>query len=56
MAEGFTSVDEIAYTPIEELMQIEGFDEGVAGELQDRALVYTEAERERLTRGGWSWA
>ncbi len=48
VAEGFTSVDEIAYTPIEELMQIEGFDEGVAGELQDRALVYTEAERERL--------
>jgi N utilization substance protein A len=42
VAEGFTSVEEIAYTEIEELAQIEGFDEDVAGELQNRALTYLE--------------
>jgi N utilization substance protein A len=40
VAEGFSSVEEIAGTEIEELAQIEGFDEDVAAELQDRALVY----------------
>lgn len=42
VAEGFTSVEEIAYTDIEELAQIEGFDEDVAAELRDRALTYLE--------------
>jgi N utilization substance protein A len=42
VAEGFTSVEEIAYTEIEELAQIEGFDEDVAAELRDRALTYLE--------------
>ena len=42
VAEGFTSVEEIAYTEIEELAQIEGFDEDVAAELQNRALSYLE--------------
>jgi N utilization substance protein A len=42
VAEGFTSVEEIAYTEIEELAQIEGFDEDVAVELRDRALSYLE--------------
>jgi N utilization substance protein A len=42
VAEGFTSVEEIAYTEIEELAQIEGFDEDVAAELRDRALSYLE--------------
>src|SRR6202007_2956987 len=40
VAEGFTSVEEIAYTEIEELAQIEGFDEDVAGEMQNPALTY----------------
>ena len=48
VAEGFSSVDEIAYTGLEDLTQIEGFVEDIAEELQNRALVYTEAERERL--------
>ena len=49
VAEGFSSVDEIAFTGLEELTQIEGFVEDIAEELQNRALVYTEAERERLS-------
>jgi N utilization substance protein A len=42
VAEGFTSVEEIAFTEIDELAQIEGFDEDVAAELRDRALAYLE--------------
>src|ERR1700760_1836562 len=56
VAEGFTSVEEIAYTEIEELAQIEGFDEDVAAELRDRALSYLEQRdaalhEQRLTLG-----
>jgi N utilization substance protein A len=42
VAEGFATVEEIAYTEIDELAQIEGFDEDVAAELRDRALTYLE--------------
>ncbi len=35
--EGFTSVDEVAYVPIEELMGIEEFDEDLVNELRNRA-------------------
>ena len=49
VAEGFSSVEEIAYTGLEELTQIEGFVDEIAEELQNRALVFTEAERERLS-------
>ena len=35
--EGFTSIEEIAYVPAEELTQIEEFDEGIAEELRNRA-------------------
>ncbi len=35
--EGFTSVEEVAYVPLEELASIEGFDEDVAEELRARA-------------------
>jgi len=49
VAEGFTSVEEIAYTGLDELTQIEGFVEEIAEELQNRALVHSEAERERLS-------
>ena len=49
VTEGFTSVDQVAYVPIEDLAEIEGFDEEVAGELQARARSFLEAENERLT-------
>ncbi len=37
VAEGFTTVEEIAETPIDELNQIEGFEEEISTELQERA-------------------
>jgi N utilization substance protein A len=42
VAEGFTTVEEIAYVETEELAEIEGFDEDVADELKQRALAYLE--------------
>ena len=35
--EGFTSLDEVAYVPIEEMLAIEEFDEDIVNELRDRA-------------------
>ena len=35
--EGFASVEEVAYVPLEEMMSIEGFDEEIAEELRSRA-------------------
>ena len=35
--EGFTSLEEVAYVPLDEMMNIEGFDEEVATELRNRA-------------------
>jgi N utilization substance protein A len=41
--EGFTSVEEVAYVPLEEIASIEGFDEDVAQELRNRANEWLEA-------------
>jgi transcription termination/antitermination protein NusA len=49
VAEGFRQVEEIGYTPLEELAEIEGFDETVAGELQQRALRWLEERDRKLT-------
>ena len=35
--EGFTSLEEIAYVPLDEISEIEGFDEDIANELRNRA-------------------
>jgi N utilization substance protein A len=48
VTEGFTSIEEVAYVPTEDLAGIEGFDEDVATELKNRALAWIEAEAERL--------
>lgn len=42
IAEGFSTIDEIAYVDLKELADIEGFDEGVATELQNRAKEFVE--------------
>ncbi|AJQ97277.1 transcription termination factor NusA [Gynuella sunshinyii] len=37
VSEGFTSLEEIAYVPLEEMLDIEGFDEDIVAELRQRA-------------------
>ncbi|WP_020180838.1 transcription termination factor NusA [Methylopila sp. M107] len=52
-AEGFTSVEELAYVEIAELAQIEGFDEDMAAEIQNRAVDHMariEAEHDMKRR------
>jgi N utilization substance protein A len=43
--EGFSSLDEVAYVPINEMLEIEAFDEDTVNELRDRArnVLLTEA-------------
>ena len=48
--EGFTKIEEIAYVPLEELSSIEGFDEGLATELQNRAKTYLEEKNTHLEK------
>ena len=42
VTEGFTSVEELAFTPADELADIEGFDENVAAELISRADLFLQ--------------
>ncbi len=44
VAEGFRTLDEVAYVDEGELLSIEGVDEGTAAELQARARDYIEAQ------------
>jgi N utilization substance protein A len=44
VSEGFTNLEEVAYVELDELLVIEGVDEGTAEELQARARDYLEAE------------
>ncbi|UUV06160.1 transcription termination factor NusA [Ruegeria sp. YS9] len=44
VSEGFTNLEEVAYVEIEELLVIDGVDEGTAQELQTRAREYLEAQ------------
>ena len=49
VTEGFVKVEDIALVPVEELAAIEGFDEGVAGELKARAETWLESQNQKLT-------
>ncbi|WP_300295386.1 transcription termination factor NusA [Ferrovibrio sp.] len=56
VTEGFTKVEELAYLPVEELAEIEGFDGDIANELHERALEYidkrnSEFEEKRKAQG-----
>lgn len=44
VAEGFTSVEEVAFVPTEDISSIEGFDEDLAAELQNRAKAFVEKQ------------
>ncbi|WP_424941356.1 transcription termination factor NusA [Aliiroseovarius sp. S253] len=44
VSEGFTNLEEVAYVEVDELLVIDGVDEGTANELQTRAREYLEAQ------------
>ena len=44
VSEGFTNLEEVGYVEIDELLVIDGVDEGTASELQTRAREYLEAQ------------
>ena len=52
--EGFTGLEEVAYVPIQELLEIESFDEDTVNELRSRArnalLTEAIAQEERVQR------
>ncbi len=48
VVEGFTTVEEIVETPIEELNEIEGFEEEVSIELQNRAINFLEVKAQEF--------
>jgi N utilization substance protein A len=43
-SEGFSSIEEVAYVPLDEIAGIEGFDEDTAQEIQNRALDYIDRQ------------
>jgi len=47
VTEGFSSVEEVAFVPLDDLTGIEGFDETIAEELQGRARVFLSEQDER---------
>jgi transcription termination/antitermination protein NusA len=51
VAEGFSSIEEVAFVPIEDLLGIEGFDEDLATELRNRAHLHlAEMEEQNVAR------
>ncbi|MEK9723390.1 MAG: transcription termination factor NusA [Rhodospirillaceae bacterium] len=50
VTEGFSSVEEVAFVPIDDLLIIEGFDEDVAEELRVRARSFLQTRDEELNR------
>lgn len=47
-SEGFATVEEVAYVPLEEITYIEGFDDDTADEIQNRARDHLDRENEAL--------
>ena len=47
VSEGFTSLEEVAYVELDELLVIDGVDEDTANELQARARDYLNAQNEK---------
>ncbi|MBM3549487.1 MAG: transcription termination/antitermination protein NusA [Alphaproteobacteria bacterium] len=50
VTEGFTSVEDVAFVPLDDLLSIEGFDRDVASELRERARAYIAERNEKLTQ------
>ena len=54
ISEGFTSLEEVAYVPMQEMLEVESFDEDMVNELRTRAkdaLLTMEIAREELAEG-----
>ncbi|CAK0770313.1 transcription termination/antitermination protein NusA [uncultured Gammaproteobacteria bacterium] len=49
VTEGFSTVEEIAFSETEDLSRIEGFDEDVADELKQRGLTWLETRDQQLS-------
>jgi transcription termination/antitermination protein NusA len=49
VTEGFTSIEEVAFVPLEDMIEIEGFDEELANELRNRARDYLENQEQVTT-------
>jgi N utilization substance protein A len=47
VTEGFSTIEEVAYVPLEDLTGIEGFDESLAAELSARARAFLEEQEKR---------
>jgi len=47
-SEGFATIEDVAYVDLNELAQIEAFDEETAQELQSRAVEYIEARNKEM--------
>jgi N utilization substance protein A len=47
-SEGFATIEDVAYVPLNELGSVEGFDEETAQELQSRALEFIEARNKEM--------
>ncbi|WP_342278762.1 transcription termination factor NusA [Candidatus Tisiphia endosymbiont of Myopa tessellatipennis] len=47
-AQGFTSLEQLASSKIETLMNIEGFEEELATEIRERAINYVNAKNEKI--------
>lgn len=50
IAEGFSKVDEVALVELSELAEIEGFDEDLARELQNRAISFVTKRNEEFAK------
>lgn len=54
--EGFTSIEDVAYVDLQEIASVQGFDEDIATEIQNRAKAALEAEQaqesEKISKAG----
>ena len=50
VTEGFSSVEEVAFVPVEDMVVIEGFDEEISEELRQRARAFLAAKDEELAK------
>ncbi len=50
VTEGFSSVEEVAFVPVDDLFNIEGFDQEISEELRERARAYLAKKDEKLTQ------